>query len=68
MPGPDLVNIVCDPGTDEGRDVAAFCRQTPGVNLDEATHGTDWTTEGDGTGLVPPKILTVLLAHAGSAS
>jgi pimeloyl-ACP methyl ester carboxylesterase len=67
-PGPDRVNIVCDPGTEEGRSVAALCRQTPGVGLDEAVHGTDWTTEGDATGLVPPKVLAVLLAHAGSVS
>ncbi len=66
--GPDRVNIVCDPGTPEGRDVAAFGRQAPGVELDEAAHGTDWTTEGDATGLVPPKVLAVLLAHAGSLS
>jgi len=67
-PGPDRVNVVCDPGTEEGRRVTAFCRQTPGIALDEAAHGTDWTTEGDATGLVPAKVLALLLALAGSIS
>lgn len=60
------LSVVCDPDTEEGRSVAAFCREVSGIQLEEAAHGTDWTREGDATGLVPPNVLGLLVARAGS--
>jgi len=61
------VSFIVDPGTDEGRAVASASRQANGVALAEAAHGTDWTREGDATGLVPANVMSLLVQRAGSA-
>jgi len=55
--------IVLDPGTPEGRALADVCR-SQGVPFAEAAHGTDWTTEGDATALVPPNVMSMLVEKA----
>lgn len=54
------VALVIDPGTTEGRAIADEFRGKA-IDLSEIAHGTDWTSEGDATGLVPPAVLNLLV-------
>jgi len=54
--------VISDPQTAEGREVAAQCRARAGaVWLAELSHGTDWTSEKDSTGLVPAPVMNALI-------
>jgi pimeloyl-ACP methyl ester carboxylesterase len=53
---------IVDPQTAEGREVAAQCQARAGrVWLGELSHGTDWTSEKDSTGLVPAPVMNALI-------
>jgi pimeloyl-ACP methyl ester carboxylesterase len=57
--------VIADPETGEGREVAALCRQSAEVRLEEVAHGTDWLGGRDFSGLVPPQAMKVLIESAG---
>jgi pimeloyl-ACP methyl ester carboxylesterase len=61
------VTVLCDPDNEEGRAALESCRAA-GTECIAAAHGTDWTREGDATGLVPPTVLNQLLEHGGAVS
>jgi pimeloyl-ACP methyl ester carboxylesterase len=54
------LTVVSDSSTSDGQEIVKQC-QLLGLAHSEVVHGTDWTTEGDATGLVPPAVLNLLI-------
>jgi pimeloyl-ACP methyl ester carboxylesterase len=66
--GAHQTHVLCDPGTVEGRALAATCgRDAARVALVEIAHGTDWTSEADATGLVPAPVINLLIERIGGS-
>ena len=63
---PASIVALADPGSDDGRDLAALCAQDPQrLRLIAFTHGTDWTSDTADNGvLVPAQALTLLVQQA----
>lgn len=57
-------HIVFDPGTEEGKQIENLASLSSPVTRAPAAHGTDWTTEGDATALVPPAVMSLLVDRA----